>query len=117
MAMSLAAGEVVSGVGVEESATLWVEDTVEAGDEHVGRDVGTQSFIDSFEYLTRREGAQRLSSDPQHAAGGGHHKRRGHALARSVSHDHSQPALREVVEVVEVAAYLPGRPVVVGDLP
>jgi hypothetical protein len=41
-----AAGEVVASVGVAEATVLWIEDGVEAGDEHVRRDAGQQRLVD-----------------------------------------------------------------------
>jgi hypothetical protein len=113
----LPVGQVVTSVGVAQATALGVEDGIEAGYEHVGRNVGRQRLVDPFEYFPRRAGVQGLGDCPQHAAGGGHHQRRWYALARGVSHNQSQSAVRKEVEVVEVAADFAGRLVVVGDLP
>jgi hypothetical protein len=48
-----------------------------------------------------------LREGAQHAAGAGHHERRGHPLARGVPHYHSQSVLGEEVEVIEVPSHLP----------
>src|SRR5215213_7961976 len=82
-------GQVVASVCVAQATALWVEDGVEAGYEHVGGYAGKQRLVDLGQYLPRREGVQSLSGELQHAAGGGHHKRCGNALARRVANDHS----------------------------
>src|SRR5919202_1466186 len=92
-------------VGVDEAAALGVEDGVEAGHEHVGWDVGDQQIVGPSQYIPRR--ARGLGYCPEHAAGASHNQRCRHPLTRGVPHDHSQPALREEVEVVEVSSYLP----------
>ena len=62
-------------------------------------------------------GVPELSGELQHTAGGGHHQRCRHPLARRVAHDHSQPPLGKKVEVVEVSSHLSSRLVEGGDLP
>src|SRR5688572_18666266 len=44
-------GQVVARVGVPQATALWVEDTVEAGYEHVGWDAGQQRLVDLGQYL------------------------------------------------------------------
>src|SRR5215212_10575536 len=105
-------GEVVTCVGVAQGSAFGIEDSVEAGDEHVGRDTDSQRFVDALKNLPRRGGHRGLSGELQHAASGGHHKRCRYTLACCVTHDHSQPTLRKKVEVVEISSYLPGGPVV-----
>src|SRR5919112_2409960 len=100
-------GRIVAGVGVSQGTALWVEDGVEAGDEHVLRDACQQCLVDLREYLPGRGGAQGLSGYLQHAAGGRHHKRCRYALTGSIPHHEAQPTLREQMEVVEVAPNLP----------
>src|SRR5215210_5487608 len=46
-------GEIVARVGVGEATVTRVEDTIEAGDEHVGRYVGKERLVDSLKYLSR----------------------------------------------------------------
>ncbi|MDF2702815.1 MAG: hypothetical protein K0S10_1761 [Rubrobacteraceae bacterium] len=75
------------------------------------------SLVDPREYLSRRGGVQGLSGYLQHAAGGGHHKRCGYALAGGIPHHEAQPTLGEEVEVVEVSSYLSTWPVEWRDLP
>jgi hypothetical protein len=104
-------------VGVTQATALGVEDGVEAGDEHVLGDASQQRLVDLREYLARRRGARGLSGKLQHATGGGHHECCRHPLACCVTHYQSEPALREDVEVVEVASYLTGWLVVRRDPP
>src|SRR5918998_6307411 len=106
----------MTGVGIGKASALGIEDGVEAGDEHVGRDVGKERLVDSLEHLPRRGGVA-LGCKPQHAAGCGHDQSRWHPLARCVPHHKPQTALREVVEVVEVSSYLVSGPVEGSDLP
>jgi hypothetical protein len=105
----------MSGVGIHEMATLGFEDGVEAGDEHVLRDVSDQRGVDPSQHVPRRVGG--LGDGTEHAAGAGHHQRCRHSLAGSVAHHHSQPTFREKVEVVEVSSHFPGRLVVGSNLP
>src|SRR5215211_8310334 len=104
-------------VGVAQAGALGVEEGVETGDKHVLGDTSQQRLVDLSKYLSRRGGAQRLSSKLQHAAGGRHHQCCGHPLARCVPHHDSQPTLREKVEVVEVAPHFPSGSVEWRDLP
>src|SRR5215211_5770254 len=71
-------GWVVTCVGVTQGAASRVEDGVEAGDEHIGRNTGQQRLIDLLEYLPRREATQSLPHCSQRAVGCGHHQGRGH---------------------------------------
>src|SRR5215207_390621 len=103
------------GIGVGEAAALGIEDGIETGDEHVGRDVGKERLIDSLEHLPRWRGA--LGCKAQHPAGGGHDQSRWDALARGVSYYQTKLALRERMEVVEVSSHLSGWPLEGGDLP
>src|SRR5215217_4911166 len=104
-------------VGVAQAGALGVEDGVETGDKHVLGDTSQQRLVDLSKHLSRRGGAQRLSSKLLHATGGGHNQCCGHPLARCVPHHDSQPTLREKVEVVEVASHFPSGSVVGRDLP
>ena len=60
----------------------------------LGVDAGQQRLVDPLEHLRPVMESKALSSDSQHAAGGGHHQRCGYALARCVPHSKSQPTLR-----------------------
>src|SRR5215216_7817672 len=110
-------GEVVACVSVSQGSALGLEDGVEAGYEHVGWDASEQRLVDPDQYLPRRRGIQALSGELQLAAGGGHHKRCGYALAGGIPHCEPQAALGEEMEVVEVSSHLPGRLVEREDLP
>src|SRR5829696_71890 len=107
----------MTGVGVPQVGALGVEDGVEAGDEHVLRDVGGQGVIDPSQYIPWRGGSQGLGDGTEHAAGASHHQRRRHALARSVPHYQPQPAVFELEKVIEISSHLPSRLVVSGYLP
>ena len=41
----------MAGVGVGKPTALRIEDAIEAGDEHVGWDVGKERLIDPLEHL------------------------------------------------------------------
>src|SRR5215218_4852215 len=92
LTVTVEVGQVVACVGVSQGTALWVEDGVEAGDEHVGWDTSHQRLVDPLQYLTWRGVVRSLSGELQHAAGGGHHKRCRHALAGSVPHHKPQAA-------------------------
>jgi hypothetical protein len=77
-----------AGRGGAQAPALWVEDAIEAGDEHVGRYAGTQRLVDPFKYLARR--VHREGCGPEHAAGGGHHQGSRHAMAGGVPHDEAK---------------------------
>src|ERR671910_1626176 len=111
-----AAREVVPSVGVSHPALRWVEDSVEAGDEHVGRKVCTEDFVGLLQHLTRGETCS-LGDGAKHALGAGHYQSRRYPFAGGVTYDEAHTAVVQVQEVVEVAAYLSCRPVVVGYPP
>src|SRR5215216_1105544 len=104
-------------VSVAQASALGLEDGVEAGNEHVGRDASHQRLVDPLKYLPWRGGIQGLSYRPEHRTGCTHGQSRWHALTGSVPYGYSHPPLSEVEEVVEVPSHLPGRLVVGGDLP
>ena len=108
-------GQVVAGVGEAEVAGLGVEHAVEAGDEHLLRHVGAEVLVDALERLARLD--EPLRGGAQHAAGGGHHERGGHALVGDVADDEADLAAGQRDDVVEVAADLARGPVVGRDLP
>src|SRR5215213_10414992 len=68
----------MTGVSVGEATALWIKDAIEAGDEHVGWDVGKERLVDPLEHLARRGIAPGCKA--QHAAGRGHNQRCGHPL-------------------------------------
>src|SRR3954447_22062773 len=103
------------GIGVGEAAALGIEDGVETGNEHIGRNVGKERLIDPLKHLPGRRGA--LGCKAQHAAGGGHDQSRWDALARCVSYYETKPTLREGMEVVEVPSHFSGWLVAWGDFP
>src|ERR687894_792596 len=111
-----AAREVVSCVGVGKSATLWVEDGVEAGDEHVRRDASQQCFVDLRQHLPRRR-SRSCGDSSQEGADPGHHQSRWHTLACSVPHSESHPTVGTNVEIVEISSYLSGGPAIGRYLP
>src|SRR5215212_1618491 len=78
--------QVVACVSVPQASALGIEDAVEAGYEHVGRDAGKQRLVYPREYLPRRGGVRPLSGELEHTAGGGHNKRCRYPLARCVAH-------------------------------
>ena len=75
-------GQIMSGIGVSEAFALWIQERVEAGDEHIGWDAGRQRLVDPPEYLAWR--IRRLGDGAQHAASRGHNQGCRHALTRSV---------------------------------
>src|SRR5215204_2012221 len=105
----------MSGVGIHKMATLGLEDAIEAGDEHVGWDVGDQRIVYPSQHIPRSVGG--LGYCPEHAAGAGHHERCRHALACGVPHYQPQPTVFELEKVVEVSSYLPGWLIVGSNLP
>src|ERR671920_658294 len=109
-------GQVVSGVSEAHTSAPGIEDSVEAGYEHVWRDVGHQGIVDPFQDISRRV-VGGLGYGTKHAAGARHHERRGHPLARGVPHDEAKAFLGKHEEVVEVSTHLPGRLVERRDLP
>ena len=111
----LTAGEGVSCICVAQATTLGVEDTIEAGDEHVGWYVGKEGLVDSLEHIAGRRGA--LGCKSQHAAGCGHNQGCGYTFACCVPHHKPHSTLREEVEVIEVSSYFPSGLVVGSDLP
>src|SRR5918998_6803168 len=96
----------MASVGVSQAAAPRVEDGIEAGHKRVGRHVSDQGVVDPSQDISRRV-FRGSGYGPEHAAGAGHHKRCGYALARSVPHYEAKASVREEVEVVEVTAYLP----------
>src|SRR5688572_32895069 len=85
-------------------STLRLEDGVEAGDEHVGRDVADDHVVYPLEDLARR--VEALGGGAKHGTGRRHHYGGGHALVRHVTDDEAEAAVFELQEVVEVAAHL-----------
>src|SRR5918911_1516229 len=110
------AGGIVAGVSVDETATLWVEDAVEAGNERVGWYVCTHELVGLLQYLPRSN-APSSGDCTQYALGVGHNQGRRHPLAGDVAYDQAHLAVLEAEEVVEVAADLSRGLVVVGYLP
>src|SRR5215217_3418051 len=108
-------GQVVSCVGVTEASALRLQESVEAGHEHVGWDAGAQRLVDPSEYLARR--IRRLGDGAKHAAGRGHYEGCRHALARCVPYYEAKPAVFQLEEIVEIATNLACRVVVGSDLP
>src|SRR5215208_1119316 len=84
LAVMLPARKVVSGVGVEKASALWIENTIEAGDERARGYVRDQRLVDSCQNLAWR--LQRLNDGSKHTAGRCHHQRRRHAMTGSVPH-------------------------------
>src|SRR5215213_5544918 len=110
------AGGVVAGVGIDETATLWVEDAVEAGNERVGWYVCTHELVGLLQYLPRSN-APSSGDCTQHALSVGHHQGCRHPLSRDVAYDQAHLAVLEAEEVVEISSYLSRGLVVVGYLP
>src|SRR5215210_825342 len=100
----------MSGIGVLQPPSPAIQKGGQAGNVHVGRDILVESVIDVFQYLPWR--AQPVGG-LQHRAGDRHHEGRRHSLAANISHDQPQPAVRQLQEIVEVAADL-ARGLVVG---
>ena len=99
-----------------QPAGVGLEHAVEAGHEHVLRDVGARGARSRAR--ARRPGAtRRWRGRAQHAARRGHDEGGRDALVGDVADDDPEPAVGQVDEVVEVAADLARRPVVGGDVP
>ena len=107
--------KIVAGVGVAQPARRRLEDRVEAGDEHVPRDVAVEEAVRTREHRRGRDEARRVTT--QDAAGRRHHQRRRHAVPGDVADHERDLAVRELDKVIEVAAHLARRAVVRGDLP
>src|SRR5918911_2354022 len=110
------AGGIVAGVSVDETATLWVEDAIEAGNERVGWYVCTHELVGLLQYLPRSN-APSSGDCTQYALGVGHNQGRRHPLAGDIAYDQAHLTILEAEEVVEVAADLSRGLVVVGYLP
>src|SRR5215216_343781 len=108
-------GQIMASVGVPQSTAMWVEDGVEAGDEHVGRDVCTEDLVGFHQRLPRRRAS--LGNGAKDALGVGHQHGCRYPLAGDVADDETQVAIRQLEEVVEVAAHLTSGLIVFGDLP
>src|SRR5215211_7819528 len=110
------AGGVVAGVGVDETAALWVEDAIEAGDERAWRDVGIQDLVGLRQHLPWSD-VPSSGDGTKHALGVGHHQRRRNTLAGDIAYDEAYTAVLQAEEVVEVATHLSCGLVTVGQLP
>src|SRR5215210_8601797 len=93
--------QVMPSVGVTEASALWIQESVEASDKHIGGDTDRQRLVDPPEYLARR--VRSLGDGAQHAAGRGHNQGCRHAFARSIAHHEAEVAVFQLEEVVEVA--------------
>ncbi len=107
--------QVVPGVGVAQVAARGIEHAVEAGHEHVGRDLGAEVVVHALQHRAGREHPLRRCA--KHAPGSRHHHRGGDALVGHVAHDQADQPVGEVDEVVEVAAHGARRAVVGRHLP
>src|SRR5215211_7748132 len=106
---------VVSGIGVVQPTTPAIQEGGQTGNEHIGRNIPVKNIVDLFEYLPRRRRAHTVGRT-QHRAGDRHHDGSRHTLAANVPYNQSQTTIRQIEEVVEVAAHLTGRLVVDRDL-
>ncbi len=106
----------MTGIGVPQIARhAGIEHAVEAGDEHVLGDIGTEVVVDA-----REHGAglvQALGARAQHASRRSHHHRCRDPLVGHVADDEPDTPVGQLDEVVEVTAHGPGRPVERCDLP
>ena len=107
--------QVVARVRVADVAGGRVDHEVEAGDEHLLRDVRAEEVVDALEHLARRDDP--LAGGAQQAPGRRHHHRGRDALVGDVADDHRDLPVGQLEEVVEVAADLAGRLVVRRHLP
>jgi hypothetical protein len=108
-------GQVVAGVGEAQPAALRVEDGVQAGHEHIRWNLVHQYIVDAPEHRPGR--LETPGGSAQHAARCSHHQRGRHALVGDIADHQAQPAIRQLDEIVEVAANLARRLVVAVDLP
>jgi hypothetical protein len=108
-------GEVVASVRVAQLSGGCVEHRVEAGDEHVRGDVGVQPVVCPLEHGAG--GGELPCFAAQDAVRGGHDEGGGDAFVRDVARDERDPAVWQLEEVVEIAAYLSRRPVVGSEAP
>ena len=106
----------VSGVGVAQVPALGVEYGVEAGDEHVGRYVGTQYLVGLRQHLAGQR-SPTLGDGTQNALRARHKQGRRDPLARDVPDHHTYPAALHAEEIVEVPTHLAGGLVVRYDVP
>jgi hypothetical protein len=90
--------QVMPGIGVSEASSLWVQERVDAGDEHIGWDAGRQRLVDPPEYLARR--VRRPGDGAQHAAGRGHNHSCRHTLARGVIYYEAKLAAFQLEKVI-----------------
>ncbi len=82
----------MTGVGVSEMSALWVENAIEAGDEHAGRDVCIEDLVGLLQRLARR-GTPSLGNGAEDALCIGHHQRLRYAMTGGVPYYQSQPTV------------------------
>ena len=107
--------KIVARVRIRQPAGRRFQDRVEAGDEHILRNVGVEKVIHALEELARRPETRRFA--PQDRPRRRHHQRGGHAMPGDVADDEPDLAAGQVDEVVEVAADLGCGAVERRDLP
>src|ERR671914_313173 len=83
--------QVVASVGKDETPAVGIEDGIQAGDEHVGRDVYNQRFVRPLQDLRRWE--ETLGRDTQHGAGRRHYQRGGYALVGHITNDETEASI------------------------
>src|SRR5215211_2332623 len=84
-ALSAQVGQVVASVGVEESTAFWLEDGIEAGYEHVERDIRVKYLVGFRQRLSGHD-TPSLGDGPKNASRAGHHQGCRHALAGGIPH-------------------------------
>ncbi len=94
-------GKVVTGVGEHNLPGIGIDDCVETGHEHGGRDLRHQAVVDVGQ--DRRWRGVTLGCGSQHRSTCGHDQGGRHAFVGDVADDHTEAPVFEGNEIVETA--------------
>src|SRR5438876_961679 len=90
--------QVMSCIGISHEPTCWIENGIETGDKHHGRDFCIEQFVDSCEYLAWRSCP--LGCGTKHSAGGCHHQGCRDTFTGDITNDKTQSTVFKLEEIV-----------------
>src|SRR2546430_16831425 len=102
-------------IGISHESACWIENGIETGNKHPGRDFCIEQFVGSREYLAWRSCLLGCSTD--HSARGSHHQSCWNTFTSDITNDKTQSAVFKRKEIVEIATDLTSRLVEWNEVP
>src|SRR6266496_3888899 len=107
--------KVMSSISKTQTTGVRIKNSIEAGDEHPGRDIVVKHIIRTLQHLTRRNFSYSRRAD--HATYCSHNKGSGYPFIGHIANDQAELSIFKIKKIIEIATHFTSCHIVCRKMP